>query len=108
MRRLSLTILGAVLLCTATAGWAAEPPTVSVPVEESLNVPAAPEPVSIDLLFSTPQQTPAAALPCPAEPIVTCNDCFYFGQYLTYRCTTFCYNGTLRRSCGSCGSGCDP
>ena len=111
MRRLNLAILGAALLCAATAGWAAEPPavssTTSVPVEESLTVSAAPAPVSIDLLFSHPQ-TDAAALPCPQEPIVTCNDCFYFGQYLTYRCTTFCYNGTLRRTCGSCGSGCDP
>ncbi len=111
MRRLSLAILGT-LLCAATAAGSAEPPavpfTASVPVKESLTVPAAPAPVSIDLLFSTPQQTSAVTFPCPTEPIVTCNDCFYFGQYLTYRCTTFCVNGSLRRTCGSCGSGCDP
>jgi hypothetical protein len=108
MRRLNLVMLGAVLLCTAAAGWAAEPPAVSVPTEESLTVPAAPEPVSLDLLLNSPQQTPAAIIPCPEEPIVSCNECFYFGQYLTYRCTIYCVNGQLHRSCGPCGSGCDP
>lgn len=112
MRRLNLAILGAVLLCTATAGWAAEfpaaPPTATVSVEESLTVPAAPEPLSLDQLLNTPQQTPAQIILCPPEPVVTCNDCFSFGQWYTYRCTLYCVNGQPRRTCGSCGSGCNP
>lgn len=111
MRRLNLAILGAVLLCAATAAWAAEPPVgptaTSIPAEVGLVVPAAPAPVSIDLLFSNPQ-TDAVTFPCPTEPVVSCHECFYFGQYLTYRCTIFCVNGAPRRTCGSCGSGCDP
>ena len=108
MRRLNLAILGAVLLCTATAGWAAEPPAVSAPTEESLTVPAAPDPASLDQLLNRPQQTPAQIILCPEEPIVSCNSCFYLGQTLSYRCTIFCVNGQPRRSCGPCGSGCDP
>ncbi|HKI01987.1 MAG TPA: hypothetical protein VKK31_08410 [Thermoanaerobaculia bacterium] len=109
MRKLNLAILGTLLLCAATAAWAADAPavpaTAAVLAEAGLVAPA-PPPVSIDLLFSSPQSV--AVIPCPTEPITTCNDCFYFGQYLTYRCTTFCQNGVPRRTCGSCGSGCNP
>jgi len=120
MRRLNPMILGTVLLCAATAAWAADPtaapPTTSAAAEESLvapmslapvtSSPISPAPVAIDLLSNAPRT--AAIIPCPAEPITTCNDCFYFGQYLTYSCTTFCQNGVPRRVCNSCGSGCNP
>ena len=109
MRRLNLAILGTVLLWSATAAWAADPAATTVPTPELLEVLASPTPMSVDLPGGTPDPTAKAPIPCPQEPIVSCNDCFYFGQWLTYRCVIFCdSNGNLRRSCNSCGFGCDP
>jgi hypothetical protein len=106
MRKLHLTLLATVLLCTATTAWAADPPAAAAPAPadpEAISTPAAP----IDLLLNGQQPTPTATLPCPPEPYRTCGDCFYFGQWLSYTCTTFCYNGSWRRTCTSCGWGCE-
>ena len=110
MRRLNLAILATVLLCTATAAWAADPAATTVPAPELLEVLASPAPMSVDLPAGTPDPTAKAISPlCPQEPIVSCNECFSFGQWLTYRCTFFCdSNGNPRRVCHPCGSGCDP
>ncbi len=106
MRRMNLMVLAMVLLCTATAAWAAEPavPTVpAAPAEESLMTSATPMP-ALDLFLNAPENR--IGIPCPPEPITSCESCFYFGQYLSYTCTTYCVNGVPRRTCGGCGSGC--
>lgn len=108
MRRMNLMFLAMVLLCTATAAWAAEPavPTVpATPAEASLMTPAAPLP-SLDLFLNANAPQDRIGIPCPPEPIQECQSCFYFGQYLTYTCTTYCVNGVPRRTCNGCGSGC--
>lgn len=105
MRRMNVVFLAMVLLCTAAA-WAAEPaaPTMpSAPAEVNLMTPAAPAP-ALDLFLKAPQDR--IGIPCPPEPITSCESCFYFGQYLSYTCTTYCVNGVPRRTCGGCGSGC--
>lgn len=60
------------------------------------------------LIFAAMASQTEAAFPCDSsyQPVTTCGECFYFGQWLSYECTTFCQNGSLRRVCGSCGSGC--
>jgi hypothetical protein len=108
MRKLTLALLAAALLCAATAAWAADaPPPVPAPAPANPAAPAASELTPMDLLLNAPQAAAISPL-CPPEPVVTCGDCFNFGQWSTYRCTLFCVNGVPRRSCTPCGFACDP
>jgi hypothetical protein len=59
------------------------------------------------LLCATTASRPALTIICPQDPVTTCNSCLYFGVQSSYQCTTFCFNGTLRRSCNTCGQGCN-
>jgi hypothetical protein len=106
MRRQILAILGMMLLGGATAVLATDPPAAfpaTAPAEASPEVPG---PELLHLLFSS-QQTAAAILPCPAEPIVYCAPCSYYGQSSTLTCKWSCVNGVGVRSCSSCGTGCN-
>ena len=105
MRKLTLAILGLVLLSTAAAVWAVEPATTDLSTPASAAAPEVTSPAPIKLLLENPQ--PAALTPfCPSEPVVTCNSCFDFGITTSYQCTIFCSNGVPHRSCSPCGSGC--
>ena len=104
MRRMTLALLGTMLLCAATAVWAAEPPAKTVPAPASPAASVDFAPLSVDL--------PAGAQPvltfnCPQDPVTTCTSCFYFGTQSSYSCTTFCVNGVPHRSCTTCGEGCN-
>jgi hypothetical protein len=107
MRRLTLALLAAALLCAAMPTWAADAPAPSAPTP-AIAHPAAPamsELTPMDLVINAPQAAAISPL-CPPEPVETCGECFYFGQWLTYRCTLYCFNGSPRRTCTPCGFDC--
>ena len=103
MRKLTLALLGSLLLCTAAAALAVEPATTDLFTPATAAAPEGTSPAPISLLPQAPQD---AFNLCPPEPIVTCNSCFEFGVTYSYQCTLFCSNGVPHRSCSFCGSGC--
>ncbi len=108
MRKMKTALLGSLLFCAATAVWAADPAPAAAPVpsETVAAAPAATPAPALPADLFTPAAQSKLVIPCPPEPIVQCESCFYFGTYLAYQCTTYCVNGAPRRSCTSCGSGC--
>jgi hypothetical protein len=103
MRKLTLALLGSLLLCTAAAALAVEPAATDLFTPATTAAPQGTSPAPISLLPATPQDKINV---CPPEPVVSCNSCFDFGVWTSYQCTLYCVDGVAHRSCSFCGSGC--
>jgi len=97
---IQLALLTSLLLCLATAVWAATP---AAPPQPAVTAPAASPALPAGQLNLTPP--PILAVNC--QPVTTCTSCFYEGFQSAYQCFTYCVNGVPHRSCGTCAEGCN-